>query len=1417
VEWEQSKENIQPLAGGRKASKLSGLNHNMEMLNQERQQFEVELRSYDGPDPLDPWFRYISWVEQEYPKGGKEGGIHKLIQSCITTFKDDQKVLNDPRFLNIWLKYANLSTDPLDVFKYMYEHGICTQQHELYESWAWQLERNAAYQSAEKIYLRGIDAMVEPEKKERLTRKRESFQVRVTKRLKGEEVPTDEIKEEERTALGGLRGRGKHAKVGSVRVGAAKQGGPTVLSMANNKPLGERNSQQATSFKIFSDENSEPGVAGVGRTGAAQASLPSRLDRKENEKTVGPWSGVRAGRAGAAPSAPAFAVYEEPGLVQPGGTVSQTGNCPGVLSARKQQAEDVGKVYCPVALFEPEDPTKRPQYCKAKVYQGTTEFSFEEMRALKWQEKERARKEAFELEQRRLEVLEMEQKLKTQKEEMESQLKQQQMAMEAQMKQQQELMARQMAEFQQQLAAAALTGRGSADSSAASQPSLSRQPSLDSTAALMAANPSGRGSSAVATPSPHHSRGPALTQPSPTLNTKEAMAVMQQLWGEDREAQAAASVTPDCPPAPFTIFQEPAVPTATQQKPFQLFTDDSTPVVTKPAFEIFTDEPAVPPPPIINIYCDEEKAVQPRAGQPSRRSRVDHFNQLSDKENLPSPVEASDENAAPAGYSQPSRGTRHMSGVLTQAENVEFEPLAEQERKLDEDMKRQEEEIRESQQQPCAGSLPLPRLKQFAGNQTIALPEEEDFEKMANLCSTPFTGRPAFQFEQDENTCAVNIVYKAVSEVQEAEEREMGPPAQPGYWQEENRMVKLDTIAETSREYRSSSSSSGADTLHHTNKSHWGTTGTTQLHSTTAASMARTPGTRLASNTSSVSGYLGDKSNNTTKSGVKNDHKRALLASPQVIPFDKKLRTDGAEDDKDEYGLEEPTGMFGDMMAEYKKVAQPEVSTLKENSVYKERNQDASLQLSLLDTEPGQRSMAIPSTPRLALYAVPVETPFVQRSGLGANLTEAPPTLNLTGAPPALNLTGAPPQLNLTATPPSVYLTASPPKLDLTAAPAPLELTAAASPLPDLALQTANLSLEESLDPFSPETHARLLDSLPVPITSWHGYIAAPTTSLPRVSPKSLVKLGEDKFFVSECKGEGGYAKVFAATREDTDINCTISGIDAVLKVQKPANDWEFYICQEVQRRVPESHSGDFMSIPRNYSFMNGSVMVSYHQKLGTLLDILNMTKKCGIQKTCIEPMAMHFTIEMLGIVDTLHKADIIHADLKADNFLLQGIPSPDQDAKSVEEMFSSNSSSLQLIDFGRSIDLKLLPAGATFNKVVKTDGIMCTEMKEGRPWRHHIDYYGLAAISYCLLFGSYLDTVKVGSHYEVKGSYKRWWQQELWKEFFYEFINISGVGEEHLPNISGWKSRFEETFFREKMAKSLHRLKSDVMKAMLS
>ena len=110
-------------------------------------------------------------------------------------------------------------------------------------------------------------------------------------------------------------------------------------------------------------------------------------------------------------------------------------------------------------------------------------------------------------------------------------------------------------------------------------------------------------------------------------------------------------------------------------------------------------------------------------------------------------------------------------------------------------------------------------------------------------------------------------------------------------------------------------------------------------------------------------------------------------------------------------------------------------------------------------------------------------------------------------------------------------------------------------------------------------------------------------------------------------------------------------------------------------------------------------------------------------------------------------------------------------EAKSAKEMFENAPLCLQLIDFGRSIDLTLLPADAAFTKVcaclvyvpglyqypnvrsvqvVNTDGVMCTEMREGRAWRHHIDYFGVAAVAYCLLFQNYIEVVKVRSNFNL-------------------------------------------------------------------
>jgi len=66
----------------------------------------------------------------------------------------------------------------------------------------------------------------------------------------------------------------------------------------------------------------------------------------------------------------------------------------------------------------------------------------------------------------------------------------------------------------------------------------------------------------------------------------------------------------------------------------------------------------------------------------------------------------------------------------------------------------------------------------------------------------------------------------------------------------------------------------------------------------------------------------------------------------------------------------------------------------------------------------------------------------------------------------------------------------------------------------------------------------------------------------------------------------------------------------------------------------------------------NCSIYISELSEYGSLINVCNKLKKHD-NKNLDEYVVMHLSCQMLDIIDNLHAMEIIHADIKPDNFLL--------------------------------------------------------------------------------------------------------------------------------------------------------------------
>ncbi|PKA46696.1 checkpoint serine/threonine-protein kinase [Apostasia shenzhenica] len=296
-------------------------------------------------------------------------------------------------------------------------------------------------------------------------------------------------------------------------------------------------------------------------------------------------------------------------------------------------------------------------------------------------------------------------------------------------------------------------------------------------------------------------------------------------------------------------------------------------------------------------------------------------------------------------------------------------------------------------------------------------------------------------------------------------------------------------------------------------------------------------------------------------------------------------------------------------------------------------------------------------------------------------------------------------------------------------------------------------------------------------------------SSLQNSSRNKILELGGKKYQIKGCSGLGGFAKVYKAF-----VDCNPDNVVA-LKIQRPGFPWEFYMYRQLDERIANDERTSFGFAHAVYLFADSSILVTEYLHHGTLQDAIN--SHLVTQKVMEEVLCIHYTIEMLRMLERLHSVGLIHGDFKPDNLLVRYAREELSESGFNRRTGNWADQGLCLVDWGRGIDLRQFAAGIKFTGDCRTSGFRCVEMQEKQPWTYQIDTYGLCVIVHMMLHGSYMNLEKKakpegGYFYQPKKPLKRYWNADLWTALFSNLLNNCSNGND-VDVLQGLRKLFED------------------------
>ncbi|KAK2076703.1 hypothetical protein QBZ16_005463 [Prototheca wickerhamii] len=212
---------------------------------------------------------------ETYTAGGAGAELVPLLERCTSTFQQDERYRDDPRYLRVWILYADCLPDAEEVFSFLETHDVCQRLALFHIARASCLELKGAHAKADEAYERGIALRAAP--LDRLRAKHVAFQHRMARRI-----------ERDGASGGGAPGRWGQAAAAAEpaarRFGTAlAASGPRVraapaLGLAPRpRALAAQAGPPSGVLSVLADddrENGAPGRLPAPRRAAAGAALP---------------------------------------------------------------------------------------------------------------------------------------------------------------------------------------------------------------------------------------------------------------------------------------------------------------------------------------------------------------------------------------------------------------------------------------------------------------------------------------------------------------------------------------------------------------------------------------------------------------------------------------------------------------------------------------------------------------------------------------------------------------------------------------------------------------------------------------------------------------------------------------------------------------------------------------------------------------------------------------------------------------------------------------------------------------------------------------------------------------------------------------------------------------------------------------